>query len=123
MSGLTFNGGETADQIISNDPFFPNISLKKVRESLRFDGSVSDPRLIEAIENAMLDVNAMLAVLKSKGASLAALATPVQKITSGMVRPAPSIAPAMSELAIMNRALMMLLAAMMRAHSALWLCC
>lgn len=75
MSGLTFNGGETADQIISNDAFFPNISSKKVRESLRFDGSVSDPRLIEAIENAMLDVNAMLDSLKGKGASLAALAT------------------------------------------------
>jgi len=42
---------------------------------LRFDGSVSDPRLIEAIENAMLDVNAMLASLKSKGASLSELAT------------------------------------------------
>lgn len=75
MSGLTFNGTNNTDQTITNDPFFIDISLKTVRESLRFDGSVSDMRLIEAIENALIEINSGLALLKNNGGSLAELAT------------------------------------------------
>jgi hypothetical protein len=46
---------------------------------------------------------------------------PVNKKICGTVNPAPSKAPAMSELAIMNSAFRMLLAAMMRARCVGWL--
>ncbi len=46
---------------------------------------------------------------------------PVNRKICGMVKPAPSSAPAMTELPIMKRALRMLLAAMMRARCVGWL--
>ena len=46
---------------------------------------------------------------------------PVKRKTCGTVKPAPSIAPASTELAIMNSAFRMLLAAMMRARCVAWL--
>ncbi|MNT23528.1 hypothetical protein D3C72_1589490 [compost metagenome] len=50
-----------------------------------------------------------------------ALAMPVIRNICGTLKPAPRRAPALTELAIMNNALRILLAAMMRARCVGWL--
>ncbi len=76
MTGLSFNTSNTSEnKIIKNDGFFPDVSTQQIRESVRLDGSVSDPRLKDAITTAILEVNKQLRSLKDKASELSALAT------------------------------------------------
>lgn len=84
MTGLIANGNRNSeDVLITSEPFFPSISSKAVREALRFDGSVTDPRLIPAIESAIIEVNEQLESLISKANSLAEISN--KKITTNGV--------------------------------------
>ena len=61
MTGFSFNAPTTMpDESISNDGFFPNLQLNLIRESVRLDGSVSNPRLKDAAIAAMLEINEQL---------------------------------------------------------------
>jgi hypothetical protein len=72
MTGLIANGNRNNEEVvITSDSFFPGISSKAIREALRFDGSITDQRLIPAIESAIIEVNDQLESLTSKAASLA----------------------------------------------------
>lgn len=45
---------------VENDGFYPNIVLQDMRDNMRLDGTVTSPRLIQAIVAAVLHVNAEL---------------------------------------------------------------
>jgi hypothetical protein len=45
---------------VENDGFYPDIVLQDVRDNMRLDGTVTAPRLIQAIVAAVLHVNAEL---------------------------------------------------------------
>ncbi len=84
MTGLIANGNNSnEDVVISSGDFFPSVSSKEIREALRFDGSVTNQRLIPAIESAVIDVNDQLESLTSKAETLAELSP--KKITTGGV--------------------------------------
>lgn len=63
MSLMAIEPVQTAasPDIIKNDGWFPDLSLSVVRDVLRFDGTVTDARLIAATVSAMLSVNRQLA--------------------------------------------------------------
>lgn len=50
-----------APTIITNDGWFPDIDLARVRTSMRLDGTVTTPRLIDAVVAAIIGVNTELA--------------------------------------------------------------
>lgn len=76
MSGLIANGSSTnQDQMIRSDDFFPSVSSNRIREVLRLDSSVTNQRLIPAIEAAVIHVNEQLDSLLSKAPSLAEITT------------------------------------------------
>mgnify|MGYP001575245195 FL=1 len=87
MTGLIANGNRNNEEVvITSDSFFPGISSKAIREALRFDGSVTDQRLIPAIESAIIEVNDQLESLTSKAASLAEI-SPKTITTRGVEKP------------------------------------
>jgi hypothetical protein len=45
---------------VTNDGFFPSIALGNVRERTRLDGTITDPRLHDAVSAAMISVNKQL---------------------------------------------------------------
>lgn len=45
------------NDIISNEPFFPNVSITDFRNLMRLDGTVTEARLIEALVEAMESCN------------------------------------------------------------------
>lgn len=47
----------TADEIITNNGFFPDISLLAVRNAMRIDGTVTNERLKSAVIEAIASVN------------------------------------------------------------------
>jgi len=61
---------------VENDGFYPDIVLQDMRDSMRLDGTVTAPRLIEAIVAAIMHVNAELRDWKRQqiAAGFAALA-------------------------------------------------
>lgn len=76
MTGFSFNAPTTMpDESISNDGFFPNLQLNLIQESVRLDGSISNPRLKDAAIAAMLEINEQLRSLKFKASALSELAT------------------------------------------------
>lgn len=74
-NGISFNAGTTSPSIVISNDFFPAVDLADVRKVVRFDGSVSDERLKEAVINAMLEVNQLLQPLKVEGKTFADYAT------------------------------------------------
>jgi hypothetical protein len=46
---------------VGNDGWFPDLSLSAFRQIVRLDGTVTDPRLREALVAAMLETNQILA--------------------------------------------------------------
>lgn len=87
MTGLIANGNRNnEDVVISSEAFFPEISSNAIREKLRFDGSVTNQRLIPAIESAIIEVNDQLKSLTSKAAKLAELSTKTIT-TDGITKP------------------------------------
>ena len=87
MTGLIANGNRNNEEVvITSDSFFPGISSKAIREALRFDGSITDQRLIPAIESAIIEVNDQLESLPSKAASLAEI-SPKTITTKGVEKP------------------------------------
>lgn len=53
------------DDIITNEPFFPSLSIVTVRNELRIDGTVTTARLKDALIEAMASINAELKPLKT----------------------------------------------------------
>lgn len=91
MTGLIANGNRNnEDVVITSEDFFPVISSKDIREALRFDGSVTDQRLIPAIESAIIEVNDQLESLKSKAATLAEV-SPKTITTKGVTKPVTEV--------------------------------
>lgn len=54
------------DVMIKNDTWFPDIGMRDFRESMRLDGTVTDPRLKIAIIDSILFVNDQLYAWKQK---------------------------------------------------------
>lgn len=50
-----------APGIVENDGWFPNIALSEMRDAMRLDGTVTDARLVQAVVDAILQVNRELA--------------------------------------------------------------
>ncbi len=67
MSAFVASGTSDTFQL-SNDGWFPDIDAGAARDTLRLDGTVTDTRLEAALVNAMLSVNADLALLKERNA-------------------------------------------------------
>lgn len=84
MTGLIANGNSNNEDIaFTSDKFFPGISSNKIREALRFDSSITNKRLIPAIESAIINVNQQLDSLIFKAATLAEL-SPKKIIIDGI---------------------------------------
>lgn len=49
--------GNSAGKVITNNSFFPDVSLDKCRELTRLDGTVTDGRLEHALINAIAQTN------------------------------------------------------------------
>lgn len=47
--------------IVENDGWFPDIALAEMRDTMRLDGTVTDARLVQAVVDAVLQVNRELA--------------------------------------------------------------
>ncbi len=60
----------TDDLVLSSGDFFPNISLVKIRNALRIDGSVTDTRLKQLVYEEILDVNRLLFALTKRANNL-----------------------------------------------------
>ena len=43
--------------IVENDGFYPDINLPQMRDAMRLDGTVTDPRLSQAVVAAVIHVN------------------------------------------------------------------
>ncbi|MBR0573341.1 MULTISPECIES: head completion/stabilization protein [Pasteurellaceae] len=54
------------DQVITNNKFFPDISLFNARNSMRIDGTVTNQRLLMALVEAMATVNQDLRAFRQK---------------------------------------------------------
>ena len=54
--------------IIENDGWFPDIALADMRDAMRLDGTVTDARLVQAVVDAILQVNRELADWQSQHA-------------------------------------------------------
>lgn len=57
---------EPHSQTVSNNGFFPDISLSDMRNAMRTDGTVSENRLKNAVIEAIATVNAELAPLRKR---------------------------------------------------------
>ena len=62
--------------IVENDGWFPDILLTEMRDAMRLDGTVTDARLVQAVVDAILQVNRELATWQGQhaAAGIAALA-------------------------------------------------
>ena len=61
MSAFIAAGANTEDTIISNDEFFPAVDPNLVRSLMRLDNSVTNPRIRQALIDAMGKTNTDLA--------------------------------------------------------------
>lgn len=59
-----------ADEVVNFDPFFPNVSLSAYRAEYKADDMVTDVRLKENIETAIIFINDSLRQLRSGGLRL-----------------------------------------------------
>lgn len=50
---------------VANDGFFPDIDLRRLRTTVRLDGTVTDERLRSAVVEAVISVNSELAAWKA----------------------------------------------------------
>ena len=57
--------------VIENDGWFPDIALADMRDAMRLDGTVTDARLVQAVVDAILQVNRELADWQSQHAQAA----------------------------------------------------
>ncbi|WP_340610784.1 head completion/stabilization protein [Xenorhabdus bharatensis] len=48
---------QDADITLSSDPFYPAVSLGRYRDEMRNDGTVTTPRLKQAMANAIVEAN------------------------------------------------------------------
>ena len=72
-----------ADDLIINEPFFPDLSLSQCRNQMRIDGTVTDLRLQDALIEAIASVNDELAEFQQQNAEHGYLARiPAQHINS-----------------------------------------
>ena len=65
-----------APGIVENDGWFPDIALTDMRDAMRLDGTVTDARLVQAVVDAILQVNRELGAWQAlqADAGIAALA-------------------------------------------------
>jgi hypothetical protein len=61
VSFITSPSPEDETSIISNSQFWPDIDISVLRSAIRLDGTVTEPRLIHAVINAIAWVNQDLA--------------------------------------------------------------
>ncbi|WP_288739583.1 head completion/stabilization protein [uncultured Rheinheimera sp.] len=47
--------------VIKNSPFWPDVDLAQMREAVRLDGTVTEPKLQHAVTNAIIQINLDLA--------------------------------------------------------------
>lgn len=75
------NDYDTLDDIISNDGFFPDMSLSQFRSQYRADGTITTQRLQDALIEGMASVNAELSTFKtqSKRDSLEQISAPLHQ--------------------------------------------
>lgn len=83
-------GGQVANQTISNDGFWPDLNTTDFANASRLDGSVSTPRLVQALASAILTVNREQAVRQLKSKSIDAaqfnlMAVPADQINGESV--------------------------------------
>ncbi|OOF45268.1 phage head protein [Rodentibacter trehalosifermentans] len=71
----------TTDDLISNEPFFPDLSISQCRNQMRIDGTVTEYRLKEALIEAMASVNDELAAFQQDNAEYGSL----QKIPAPII--------------------------------------
>ncbi len=65
MSAFIAAGASTADSNIANDDFFPAVDPNLFRSLMRLDNSVTNPRIRQALIEAMGKTNADLSVWKT----------------------------------------------------------
>ena len=71
------------DDLIINEPFFPDLSISQCRNQMRIDGTVTDLRLQDALIEAIASVNDELAEFRQQNAEHGYLARiPAQQINS-----------------------------------------
>nr|WP_256593564.1 head completion/stabilization protein [Pasteurella bettyae] len=76
---------ETSDDIISNDGFYPDISIAEFRNSSRIDGTVTTARAKDALIEAIATVNDELTTFKINANSPALSAMASSKINGESV--------------------------------------
>ncbi len=59
-----------AEAPVANDGWWPDVDCEQLRQDARLDGTVTPPRLLLAVEEAMLSVNAELAEWKAEQIAL-----------------------------------------------------
>lgn len=57
MFAVTANPNDTSDQTLINLSFYPNIDVAAFRTATRAQDSVTDQRVIQALQSALIDVN------------------------------------------------------------------
>lgn len=57
---------QPSNDIIQNDPFYPDIELSLLRHTMRIDSNISNDRIKEATINAILDVNNELTAFREE---------------------------------------------------------
>ena len=59
MTDLIATDATASDQpiVVKNDGWFPDIDLQDLRDAMRLDGTVTEPRLKQAVVDAILHVN------------------------------------------------------------------
>ena len=62
----TNNPNDTSDQTVVNLPYYPDITVDAFRKTKRVQDTITDQRVIEAIQTAMINVNDQLATWKEK---------------------------------------------------------
>jgi hypothetical protein len=63
-------GGQVSSQTVKNDGFWPDLNTSDFANASRLDGSVSTPRLVHAMANAMVTINRESAVRQMKSRAI-----------------------------------------------------
>lgn len=88
MSGLVATAPTTATNALSSGEWFPVIDPADARAVLRIDGTVTDPRLIESLTNAMASIEDRLTEwqVQQVAAGYASMADVPAKVLGGTSR-------------------------------------
>lgn len=62
MSGFIATGTTESDAVITNNGFFPDLSVEEFRQQMRITNTVPDDRVMVSMRNAMIETNRELTV-------------------------------------------------------------